>query len=91
MHVATLHELVADAVTVVVPIGNRLPDVGEYVIVGTGTPVAVAANEILSVHCPLELLTVMSEGHEMVGNSFDVIEAGALVLVQPLLLVYVYV
>ena len=32
--------LVAVAVTVVVPTGNKVPETGEYVIVGTGAPVA---------------------------------------------------
>jgi hypothetical protein len=71
VHVALPQSLVAVAVTVVVPTGKVEPEAVEYVIVGVGDPVAVAAfapvKFTTAPHFPASLLTVMLEGHVMVG------------------------
>ena len=52
------HALVAVAVTVVTPTGNTVPGFCEYVMVGAGEPVAVAANETVAPHWPAALAAV---------------------------------
>src|SRR5258705_406428 len=65
------HELVAVAVTVVVPTGNEDPGAFEYVIVGAGMPVAVAAKLTpLRAQSPVVLETRMFEGHMIDGAAF---------------------
>jgi len=65
------HELIAVAVTVVVPTGNEDPGAFEYVIVGAGMPVAVAAKLTpLRAQSPVVLARRMFEGHVIVGAAF---------------------
>src|SRR5258705_6092079 len=65
------HEVIAVAVTVVVPTGNEDPGAFEYVIVGAGMPVAVAAKLTpLRAQSPVVLETRMFEGHMIDGAAF---------------------
>ncbi len=70
MHVLLLPQTsVAVEVTVVIPIGNILPDAGELVIV-TGPAqlsVAVTANVTTAVHEPTGVVTVIGVGQVITG------------------------
>jgi hypothetical protein len=63
-------ELVAVAVTVVVPTANSDPDGMEYVTDGAGEPVALAPNETGAPHVPGVLETTMFAGQEIAGGEF---------------------
>src|SRR5262245_15177110 len=68
-HVATPHEFVAVAVTTVSPAGNSEPGpCGEYVRVGAGSPVAVAAKLTAVAHWPVAAKTLILPGHEIDGG-----------------------
>ena len=66
------HVLEALALTVVVPTGKKDPEAGEYVIVGAGLPVALAAKLTVLPQESTPLLTVILAGQVITGAVFTV-------------------
>ena len=68
-HVAVPQELVAVAVTVVVPMGNSVPGAGEIVTAGVGDPAALTVKLTIAPHCPGSLVRVMGAWQTIEGGS----------------------